>query len=84
MPGRHLGNDLKVHILLQLHVLGMYAQHLQAPRLVRHADVDLAVEAPEAPQGRIHTAAAQHTRVSCTCTAGLARSHMDSCSLMAR
>jgi hypothetical protein len=38
------------HLIVQLHVLGVDAQHLQAPCLIRHADVNLAVKAAEATQ----------------------------------
>jgi len=41
---------LQVHVLVQLHVLGVDAHDLQAAGLVGHADVDLAVEAAEAAQ----------------------------------
>jgi hypothetical protein len=41
---------LQVHLVGELHVLGVDAQHLEAARLIGHADVDLAVEAAEAAQ----------------------------------
>mmetsp|Transcript_25997 Transcript_25997/g.65930 ORF Transcript_25997/g.65930 Transcript_25997/m.65930 type:complete len:269 (+) Transcript_25997:609-1415(+) len=42
---------LKLHIRVQLHVLGVNAQDLEAAVFVRHTDVQLTVEAAEAPQG---------------------------------
>ena len=52
----HPSNQLQLHILVQLHVLGVDAQHLQAANLVRDTNVNLAVEAPESPQSSINTA----------------------------
>ena len=43
--GSHL---LEVHVRCELHVLRVDAQHLEAASGVRNADVNLAVEAPEA------------------------------------
>ena len=37
----------------ELHVLRVDAQHLQAAVVVRHADVELTVEAPEAAERRV-------------------------------
>ncbi|XP_037470136.1 uncharacterized protein LOC119343017 [Triticum dicoccoides] len=48
-----LGNQLKVDVLIQLHVLGVDAEHFETPDLVRHADVDLAIKPSESPQGRV-------------------------------
>mmetsp|Transcript_24647 Transcript_24647/g.39055 ORF Transcript_24647/g.39055 Transcript_24647/m.39055 type:complete len:588 (+) Transcript_24647:303-2066(+) len=48
-----VGNLLGVHVVVQLHVTRVDAEDLQAAVLVRHADVDLAVEPPEAAEGRI-------------------------------
>mmetsp|Transcript_34560 Transcript_34560/g.55751 ORF Transcript_34560/g.55751 Transcript_34560/m.55751 type:complete len:456 (-) Transcript_34560:86-1453(-) len=45
------GHLLKVNVIRELHVLGVNAQAFHAARLVRHADVDLAVETTEATQG---------------------------------
>jgi hypothetical protein len=59
-----LGDGLQVHIVVQLHVLGVDADDLQAAGLVRHADVDLAVEAPKAPQRGVDAARAAPARVS--------------------
>jgi hypothetical protein len=50
------GDGLQIHIVVQLHVLGVDAQHLQATSLIGHTDVDLAIEAPEAPQCSVDTA----------------------------
>mmetsp|Transcript_72452 Transcript_72452/g.156661 ORF Transcript_72452/g.156661 Transcript_72452/m.156661 type:complete len:454 (+) Transcript_72452:1318-2679(+) len=44
---------LELHVGVQLHVLGLDAQDLQAAVVVGNADVQLAVEAAEAAEGRI-------------------------------
>ena len=54
-----LSDELQLHTVVQLHVLGVDAQHLQASSLVWHTNVDLAVKAAKAPQSSIHTAAHQ-------------------------
>jgi hypothetical protein len=66
------------HLIVQLHVLGVDAQHLQPAGLIRHADVDLTVKAPEAAQRsidgvgpagcRLHSSSSRvtHTRAKLT------------------
>mmetsp|Transcript_18659 Transcript_18659/g.53794 ORF Transcript_18659/g.53794 Transcript_18659/m.53794 type:complete len:257 (-) Transcript_18659:441-1211(-) len=45
---------LGIHILVELHVAGMDAEHLETSILVRHANVDLAIESSEATESRVH------------------------------
>ena len=52
-PVRVLGNGFQVDVLVQLHVLGVDAHHLQSPCLIWHADVYLAVEATESAQYKL-------------------------------
>lgn len=52
----YLGNDFQIHIVLQLHILGMDPEHLQAASLVRHSNINLTIEAPKSPQRRINAA----------------------------
>jgi len=52
-PVRVAGNRLGVHVLVELHVAGVDAEDLQTAVLVRHPNVNLAVEAAEPTQGRV-------------------------------
>ena len=47
------GDGLRVDVLVELHVAGVDAEHLEAAVLVGDANVDLAVEAAEAAEGGV-------------------------------
>ena len=46
-------NLLEVDVILQLHVLGMDANALHAPSLIRNSDIHLPIKAAKAAEGRI-------------------------------
>ena len=50
---RLVGDLLEVDVVAELHVLGVNAEYFEASDGVRNADVDLAVKATEASQGRV-------------------------------
>ena len=61
----HPANDLQIHIVVQLHVLGVDAQDLQTSSLIWDSNVNLAVKPPKSPEGSIN--AAQEILIGAKC-----------------
>ena len=51
---RFLGNFLQINAFIELHVLRVNAQYLQASDFIRNADVDFAIKAAETTKSRVN------------------------------
>lgn len=47
-------NLFEIHVVAQLHILGVNAKNLEPSHSVRNADVNLTVETAEATKGRVN------------------------------